>query len=73
MENKEIEKKPKKKYNSKKYNDKFREKNHEKLSLKKECEICKNHYTYYSKSKHMKTKKHLKMLSLVKVEEVKEL
>ena len=50
----------KRKYNSKKYNDKFRQKHAIKLSQKIECDICHNSYTYYSKSKHMKSKKHLK-------------
>lgn len=48
----------KNKYPSKKYNDNFRAKHAEKLAQKIECSVCKNHYTYYTKSKHMTTKKH---------------
>lgn len=51
-----------KKYNSKKYNDTFREKHKEELKEKKICDVCNRFYTYYTKSKHMKTKKHIKAL-----------
>lgn len=46
------------KYSSKKYNDTFRAKHAEKLNEKHECE-CGAFYSYYTKSKHLKTKKHL--------------
>jgi hypothetical protein len=49
----------KKKYNSKMYNDKFREKHAEKIATKIVCTGCGRTFTYYTKSKHMKTKKHL--------------
>jgi predicted Fe-S protein YdhL (DUF1289 family) len=49
----------KKKYNSKMYNDKFREKHAEKIATKTVCTGCGRTFTYYTKSKHMKTKKHL--------------
>lgn len=45
------------KYSSKKYNDKFRAKHAEKLNIKHECE-CGAFYSYYTKSKHLKTQKH---------------
>ena len=44
---------------SKKYNDKFRSKHAEMLKEKKTCEVCKRQYTYYTKSKHAKTKRHI--------------
>jgi len=58
----EEEKTQKKKYNSKKYNDTFRQKHADILKQKINCSICHNDYTYYTKSKHMKTKKHIKAL-----------
>lgn len=53
----------KKKYNSQKYNATFKNKHAEKLNTKINCEICGGHYTYYSKSKHLKSKKHLNKLN----------
>ena len=61
-EDKEFKKEIVKKYNSKKYNDTFREKHKDKLKEKINCE-CGNHYSYYTKSKHLKTKKHTKFLN----------
>jgi len=52
----------KKKYNSKMYNDKFREKHAEKIAKKIVCTGCGRTFTYYTKSKHMKTKKHLQAI-----------
>lgn len=42
-----------------KYYEKFKEKNDEKIHQKKICEVCGGSYTYFNKSKHNKTKKHL--------------
>jgi hypothetical protein len=47
-----------KSYPSKQYNDKFRQKNALKLAEKVNCS-CGGYYTYYSKSKHLQSKKHL--------------
>lgn len=52
----------KKKYNSKMYNDKFREKHAEKIATKIVCTGCGRTFTYYTKSKHMKTKKHIQAI-----------
>ena len=53
-ENKNIVKK-----NSSKYVRKFIEKNKEKINTKIQCPICYSSYTYFNKSKHYKTKRHL--------------
>ena len=38
---------------------KFKEKNKDKIKAKIFCDICGGHYVYYSKSLHLKSKKHL--------------
>lgn len=53
----------KKKYDQKKYNDKFIEKNKDKVMEKKVCDICCGSYTYYNKSKHMSSAKHIKLVN----------
>jgi len=45
-----------------KYVRKFIEKNKDVINNKIECPICYSTYTYFNKSKHLKTKRHLKML-----------
>ncbi len=50
--------KPIKKYDNKAYYKKFIEKNKDKIHEKKICEVCSGKYTYYNKSRHMKSKKH---------------
>jgi len=55
--------KTKKKYDQKKYNNNFMEKNKDKIKLKIVCDVCCGSYTYYNKSKHMKSKKHLNLLN----------
>ena len=52
----------KKKYNSYKYNTTFKQKHADKIKTKIQCPICDGGYTYYSKSKHLKSKKHLNKL-----------
>ena len=42
----------------KQYNSTFYEKNHERIHETVSCSLCKGEYTYYNKSRHMKTKKH---------------
>jgi len=49
----------KKKYDSSKYNKTFMEKNNEKIYKKQVCPICYGSYTYFNKSKHLKSKRHI--------------
>ena len=42
---------------------KFIEDNKDKIKQKIECVICKGSYTYFNKSKHNKTKRHLKFIN----------
>jgi hypothetical protein len=63
-EPKAIENKNIIKQNSTKYVKKFIEKNKEKINTKVQCPICYSSYTYFNKSKHYKTKRHLLMKSL---------
>lgn len=55
--------KDKKVYPYNDYNKKFMEKNKEKIMEKQKCEICCGSYTYFNKSKHLKSKKHLDLLN----------
>jgi hypothetical protein len=50
-------------YDQKKYNRKFCETHSEKIHAKTECEICGGSFTYFNKSKHLKTQRHLKMIA----------
>jgi hypothetical protein len=54
-----------KKYNQMKYNKNFAEKNKEKINERKICPICCGSYTYYNKSTHFKSIKHI-MLTAAK-------
>jgi hypothetical protein len=51
-----------KKYDQNKYNRVFIEKNLEKIHEKRVCDVCCGTYTYFNKSKHLKSKKHLDLL-----------
>lgn len=53
---------PIRKYDQNKYNRKFIEKNTEKIHTKHICEVCCGSYTYFNKSKHLKSKRHLDLL-----------
>jgi hypothetical protein len=53
---------PNKKYDSKKYYENFREKHMDIINKKMICADCLGKYTYFNKSHHTKTKKHLKAL-----------
>lgn len=53
-----INKEPKK-YDNKTYYEHFKEKNADKIKTQIECPECLCLYTYFSKSQHMKSKKHL--------------
>jgi len=44
-------------------NKKFIENNKDKIKEKIECNICKGSYTYFNKSKHNKTKRHVKFIN----------
>ena len=60
-ENKNVIKK-----NSTKYVKKFIEKNSDKIKSKTICPTCYSSYTYFNKSKHFKTKRHLLLQNLRK-------
>lgn len=53
----------KKKYDQSAYYKKFIEKNAERLNEIHICEVCCQKYKYYSKSRHLKTKRHLDILN----------
>jgi len=55
----------KKKYDSKKYNNTFYIKNNDKIKQKEICKICGGNYTYYNKSAHNKTNKHIKVANIM--------
>ena len=38
----------------------FKNKNEDKIKKKQQCSICNGKYSYYHKSRHLKTVKHLK-------------
>jgi hypothetical protein len=63
MENIEI----KKIYEDEKkdYHKKFMEKNKDKINEKKICEICNGHYTYFNKSHHFKSNRHLNAIKII--------
>lgn len=58
------------KYDSKKYYDKFKEVNSEKIHKKINCELCGGKYTYFNRSKHIKSKKHQFCLLSCKIKEL---
>lgn len=53
--------KPVKKYDTKQYNKNFFSKNEEKIKEKVKCNICCGSYTYFNKSKHIRSKKHIEI------------
>lgn len=55
---------PKKQYNknNKKHFETFYKKNIDKIKEKMTCSVCCGSYTYFNKSVHIRTKRHLKML-----------
>ncbi len=53
----------KKKYDQSQYNKKFIEKNRDRINEKIICDVCCGSYSYYNKSKHMKSLKHVKLLN----------
>jgi transposase-like protein len=50
--------------NPKEYYQTFKKKFPEIITKKYECEVCGGSYTYFTKSSHLKTKKHLNVLKL---------
>ena len=50
------------KYDSKKYIQTFLNKNASKVKEKITCEICCGSYTYFNKSKHIRSKKHISLV-----------
>jgi hypothetical protein len=53
----------KKKYDQSQYNKNFLEKNKDKINKKIICDICCGSYSYYNKSKHLKSVKHINLLN----------
>ena len=53
------------KYDQKKYNSTFMTKNKSKIMEKHICDVCCGSYTYYNKSKHLKSNRHIKMLNKI--------
>jgi hypothetical protein len=53
-------------YDNKSYHKNFIMKNADKIKEKIECSICCGSYTYLNKSKHLKSKKHIKVASKYK-------
>jgi len=53
----------KKKYDQSQYNKNFLEKNKDKINQKIICDICCGSYSYYNKSKHIKSAKHINLLN----------
>ena len=43
----------------------FMEKNKEKLHTSITCDICYGSYTYYNKSTHLKSKRHMKAIEMI--------
>ena len=60
-----INNEPIKKYDQKKYNSTFMTKNKSKIMEKHVCDVCCGSYTYYNKSKHLKSNRHIKMLNKI--------
>jgi len=52
--------------NNKKYFKTFIEKNKDEIHKKISCPVCFSTYTYFNKSKHLKTKRHMLLLSMNK-------
>jgi hypothetical protein len=61
--NKDNKDKKNNKYDQNKYNKNFMEKNKDKIKEKIICDICCGTYTYFNKSKHFKSSKHIKIMN----------
>lgn len=53
------------KKDNKNYHKKFVEKNKDKINEKKVCEICYGNYTYFNKSHHFKSDRHLNAVKII--------
>ena len=51
--------------NNKKYYEAFKKKHNDKINEKKICEICNGSYSYFNKSNHLKSQKHLNALQII--------
>jgi hypothetical protein len=58
---------PVKAYDQKKYNKNFCVRHCEKIHKKTDCDVCGGSYTYFNKSKHHKSQRHLKMMARLAV------
>jgi len=54
------------------YYQNFKNKHPQEITTRYECEICGGHYTYYTKSSHIKSKKHCKIIKIYNVDKVLE-
>lgn len=54
-----VEAPPAKSYDQKQYNKNFCAKHINRIREKTTCDVCCGTYTYFNKSKHLKTRKHL--------------
>jgi hypothetical protein len=52
-----------KKYDQNKYNKTFIEKNIDKIHEKHTCDVCCGSFTYFNKSKHLRSKKHVDLMN----------
>jgi hypothetical protein len=50
-------------YDQKRYNKSFAEKHPDRIHAKNVCEVCCGTFTYYNKSKHLKTRRHIAMVA----------
>lgn len=57
---------PSKIYDHHKYYETFKNKHADDLKIKFKCEICNGSYSYYNKSSHKKSKKHLNAIEIIK-------
>jgi hypothetical protein len=54
-----------KKYDNHKYYEAFKEKNKDKLNEKIICQVCDGSYSYFNKSAHNKSKRHMNALAII--------
>jgi hypothetical protein len=54
------------KYNQREYNRRFIEKNADRIKAKTVCEVCCGTYTYFNKSKHLKSARHVRLVERIR-------
>jgi len=54
------------KYNQREYNRRFIEKNAERIHTKTVCDVCCGSYTYFNKSKHLKSARHIRLVERIR-------